>query len=126
MGLCIYILLLSLNRKKMGNIKKGNWWIWKVFWILLGITAAEVLLGIFKVEGILPVALIQNKILGLEWLTHIFLILTLIKAAYIVMVFMHLGDETSGFKWTILLPAFVLVPYLIFIILAEVAHFITL
>ena len=110
----------------MGNIKKGNWWIWKVFWILLGITAAEVLLGIFKVEGILPVALIQNKILGLEWLTHIFLILTLIKAAYIVMVFMHLGDENSGFKWTILLPAFVLVPYLIFIILAEVAHFTTL
>ena len=42
------------------------------------------------------------------------------------MVFMHLGDETSGVKWTILLPAFVLVPYLIFIILAEVAHFTTL
>ena len=126
MGLCIYILLLSLNRKKNGKHKKRKLVDMESFWILLGITAAEVLLGIFKVEGILPVALIQNKILGLEWLTHIFLILTLIKAAYIVMVFMHLGDETSGFKWTILLPAFVLVPYLIFIILAEVAHFTTL
>ena len=103
----------------MGNIKKGNWWIWKVFWILLGITAAEVLLGIFKVEGILPVALIQNKILGLEWLTHIFLILTLIKAAYIVMVFMHLGYEVKGLRWVIIAPMFVLIPYLLFILLVE-------
>ena len=26
--------------------QKGNWWIWKVFWILLGLTTFEVCLGI--------------------------------------------------------------------------------
>ena len=28
----------------MASETKGNWWIWKVFWILLFITAFEVLL----------------------------------------------------------------------------------
>ena len=30
------------------NENKGNWWIWKVFWILLIITAVEVVLGLIK------------------------------------------------------------------------------
>ena len=30
----------------MGAEKKGNWWVWKVFWILLAVTTFEVLLGI--------------------------------------------------------------------------------
>ena len=33
------------------NNHSGNWWIWKVFWILLGVTAFEVMLGILKVDG---------------------------------------------------------------------------
>ena len=110
----------------MGTEKKGNWWIWRVFWILLFVTTFEVVLGILKVNEKLPEFIVYDRFLGLAWLTHVFIILTIIKAAYIVLTFMHLGDETSGFKWTILLPAFVLVPYLIFIILAEVAHFTTL
>ena len=32
------------------NQHSGNWWIWKVFWILLGVTAFEVMLGILKVD----------------------------------------------------------------------------
>ena len=103
----------------MGTEKKGNWWIWKVFWILLGVTTFEVLLGIFKVNEQLPEFLINDKFLGLEWLTHIFIILTLIKAAYIVMIFMHLGDERKSLQWTIILPALVLVSYLLFIIITE-------
>ena len=100
----------------------GNWWIWKVFWILLAITAFEVMLGILKVDGFLPAFLTEATFLGLEWLTHIFIVLTLLKAGYIVMVFMHHGDETSSLKWTIILPAFILVPYLLFIILTEAIH----
>ena len=32
----------------MANETKGNWWIWKVFWILLAITTVEVVLGMIK------------------------------------------------------------------------------
>tara|TARA_Y200000002_G_scaffold336863_1_gene305292 strand:- start:185 stop:523 length:339 start_codon:yes stop_codon:yes gene_type:complete len=100
----------------------GNWWIWKVFWILLAITAFEVMLGILKVDGYLPEFLVFDTFLGLAWLTHIFIVLTLIKAGYIVLVFMHLGFEEKSFQWTILLPAFILVPYLLFILLSEATH----
>ena len=99
--------------------QKGTWWIWKVFWILLFVTAFEVLLGILKVNGSLPETLVYGKFLGLYWLTHVFIVLTIIKAAYIVMQFMHLGHEVSGLKLTILLPCVILIPYLLFILLSE-------
>ena len=96
------------------NEHKGNWWIWKVFWILLVLTTLEVCLGIFK-----PEFLNNTQFLGTKLLNHIFIILTLIKGGYIVLVFMHLGFERTNLKWTILLPAFILVPYLLFILLSE-------
>ena len=99
------------------NQHNGNWWIWKVFWILLGLTTFEVLLGVFKPE------FLNNTIfLGTKLLNHVFIILTLIKAGYIVLVFMHLGFERANLKWTILLPAFILVPYLLFIVLSEAGY----
>ena len=108
----------------MSDNNKSNWWIWIVFWILLGLTTVEVALGIFKVNGFLPHALVHDHFIGLKWLTHIFIILTLIKAAYIVMTFMHLGFEKKSLRWTILLPAFILIPYLLFIVLSEASpHF---
>ena len=96
---------------------KSNWWIWKVFWILLIVTTVEVVLGIIK-----PPFLVDTLFLGTKLLNHIFIILTLVKAAYIVMVFMHLGFERKNLQWTILIPAFILVPYLLFILLTEGAH----
>ena len=99
------------------NQHNGNWWIWKVFWILLGLTTFEVLLGMFK-----PEFLVNTVFLGTKLLNHVFIILTIIKAAYIVLTFMHLGFEKKSLKWTILLPALVLVPYLLFIILSEGVH----
>ena len=96
---------------------KGHWWIWKVFWILLGLTTFEVLLGMYK-----PGFLNDTQVLGTKLLNHVFIILTLIKGGYIVLVFMHLGFERESLKWTILLPAFILVPYLLFIILSEGAY----
>ena len=38
----------------------SNWWIWKVFWILLALTTFEVLLGIFKVNDGLPDFLVNE------------------------------------------------------------------
>ena len=100
----------------------SNWWIWKVFWILLGVTAFEVMLGILKVDGYLPDFLVYDTFIGLAWLTHVFIVLTLIKAGYIVLVFMHLGFEKKSLQMTILIPVFILVPYLLFIILSEAGH----
>jgi len=97
----------------MANETKGNWWIWKVFWILLGITTFEVALGMIKPD------FLMGEFLGTKLINHVFIILTLVKAAYIVLEFMHLGHETKGLKWTILLPAIILIPYLFFIILTE-------
>ena len=92
----------------------SNWWIWKVFWILLGVTSFEVGLGIIQ-----PEFLVGDPFLGTSLLNHIFIILTLVKAGYIVLVFMHLGFEKKTLKWTILLPALILIPYLLFIVLSE-------
>jgi len=49
----------------------------------------------------------------------IFILLTLLKAGYIVMVFMHLGDEKKYLRNVILIPYFIFVVYLIFIALWE-------
>ncbi|MDA9663518.1 cytochrome C oxidase subunit IV family protein [bacterium] len=97
----------------MSDDSKGNWWIWKVFWILLGITAVEVGLGIIKPSFLMEI------VLGTKLINHVFIILTIIKAAYIVLEFMHLGAEKKSLKWTILLPALILIPYLLFILLTE-------
>ncbi len=94
--------------------QKGNWWIWKVFWILLIITAVEVVLGIIK-----PAVLTENFLIGTSLLNLTFIIMTIVKAAYIVMEFMHLGHEVKGLKLTILLPCIVLIPYLLFILINE-------
>lgn len=76
--------------------------LWNVFWILLGITIGEVLIGLYLQET-----------LGKGWLKIIFIGLTLVKAAYIVMVFMHLKDENKWTKWVILIPYAVFIGYLI-------------
>jgi cytochrome c oxidase subunit 4 len=80
--------------------------IWKVFWIMLGVTLVELLVG-FKAE---------SWGLGKIFLQFFFIGLTIVKAAYIVMSFMHLGDEVKALKWTLLGPFIVLVLYLIFMV----------
>jgi len=92
---------------------EGTRWIWVVFWILLGITGVEVALGIIK-----PAFLMQ-KILGTSALNILFILLTLVKAYYIVAFFMHLKYERKNMIWTISLPALILIPYLAFVILTE-------
>ena len=67
--------------------------IWKVFWILLAITVIEVIMGMFFSHS-MPKYLVN----------FFFLALTLLKAGYIVAVFMHLGDELKNFILTVLVP----------------------
>jgi cytochrome c oxidase subunit IV len=92
---------------------EGTGWIWKVFFILLAVTAVEVALGIIK-----PPFLMFN-LLGTSVLNIIFIVLTLFKAYYIVAEFMHLKFERSNLIWTISLPVLILIPYLAFILLTE-------
>ncbi|MBL4863078.1 MAG: cytochrome C oxidase subunit IV family protein [Crocinitomicaceae bacterium] len=84
----------------------------KIFFVtilLTVITVVEVLLGAYIKQGsaIWPVV---------KWG---FIALTLVKAAYIVLTFMHLGDERKGLRYVILVPYFIFVLYLIFIALWE-------
>ena len=91
--------------------------IWKVTIILTVITVAEVMMGAFikqYLEGT------PNTIW--PYIRWSFIILTVIKAAYIVLVFMHLGDERKNFKWVILGPYILFILYLIFICLTESSY----
>ena len=88
--------------------------IWIVFWILLILTAVEVLLGIFK-----PQFMLSNYIIGVSLINMTFIILTIIKAYYIVGAFMHLGHEKSSLQISIVAPMWILIPYLLFILLTE-------
>jgi cytochrome c oxidase subunit 4 len=45
--------------------------------------------------------------------------MTLLKAGYIVLVFMHLGEEKKTLRYIILVPYFLFMLYLIFIALTE-------
>lgn len=89
--------------------KKVRATIWKVTAILTAITILEVALGIYIKQGtsLWPVV---------KWS---FIALTLVKAAYIVLVFMHLGDERKSLKYVILVPYILFIIYLIFISLKE-------
>jgi cytochrome c oxidase subunit 4 len=92
--------------------------IWTVFGILSLITIVEVFFGILK-----PESLHLNSFLGLNLLNWLFIILTLVKAYYIVYAFMHMEGEKSTLRNAVIWPLIFLVIYLLFILLTE-AHYI--
>ena len=77
--------------------------------LLTVITVVEVMLG----------AMIKQSSGSWELVKWTFVVLTLVKAAYIVLVFMHLGDERKALRYVILIPYFILIIYTIFILLWE-------
>ncbi|MCH2198365.1 MAG: cytochrome C oxidase subunit IV family protein [Flavobacteriales bacterium] len=89
--------------------------VWKVTAILTAITVAEVAMGIiFK----------RSETFTWTAIKWSFIILTLFKAGYIVMSFMHLGDERKNLRRVILVPYVIFIAYLIFIALTEgISHF---
>ena len=68
--------------------------IWKVTGLLAIVTIVEVALGLYGTGAGMPKGLVNI----------FFLLLTIYKAAYIVRVFMHLGDEKKSFLITVLIP----------------------
>jgi len=83
-----------------GNVKV----IWKTFWILLVVTMAEVGIAFTPISK--------------DILLVIFIVLTIVKAYFIVAYFMHLKHEKTSFKYSILLPFF-LILFLIVMAIAE-------
>lgn len=81
--------------------------------ILTIITAVEVLLGVYIKHG-------TDLWPYIKW---IFIVLTVVKAAYIVAVFMHLGEERKSLRYLVLVPYGIFALYLIFIGITE-ANFI--
>ena len=86
-----------------GEIAKPNvGWIWKTFFVLVGITAVE-----FVFVFLMKAGTLRNSI---------FIVLTVFKAFFIVGEFMHLKHETKGLIWTILVPFGLLVWLLVALI----------
>jgi cytochrome c oxidase subunit IV len=83
--------------------------IYKVTVLLSLITAVEVGLGVVIKQGtdLWPVVKMG------------FIIMTLVKAFYIVAVFMHLGDERKSLRYVIVLPYALFIAYLLFIGITE-------
>ena len=83
--------------------------IWKVTLLLTVITAVEVALGAYIKQS-------SDIWIYVKWT---FLALTILKAGYIVMIFMHLGDEKRWLRNVVLIPYALFILYLIFIALWE-------
>jgi cytochrome c oxidase subunit IV len=96
--------------KFKSNISK----IWGVFVLLSIVTIVEVVLGILR-----PDFLIEQKFLALKLLNWIFIILTIVKAYYITWDFMHMRDESSGLRRTVVWSGVFLISYFIALILIE-------
>lgn len=90
--------------------------IWKVFFILLGITCVEFFIALILVpKGIIP-GHIANPI---------YIVLTLFKAFYIVAYFMHLKFETMSLIFAIIVPILFIIG-LILVLTNESHHWIDL
>lgn len=91
-----------------GMDKKG---IWKVFFILLALTALEFLIALGFVHhwGVIEKGMLLNTV---------YIVLTLVKAYYIVAYFMHLKFEKSGFILCCSI-GFIFIVYFIVLLLIE-------
>jgi caa(3)-type oxidase subunit IV len=83
--------------------------IYQVTILLTVVTVLEVALG----------AYIKQSSGAWPFVKWSFVALTILKAGYIVMVFMHLGDEKKSLRYVILVPYILFILYLIFIALWE-------
>jgi cytochrome c oxidase subunit IV len=99
-----------MSHAHVSNTKR----IWTVFGLLSLITTVEVAFGIIR-----PDALYMNTFLTMSLLNWLFIILTLVKAYYIVWAFMHMEGENKVLRNAVVLPLIFLVCYLIFILLTE-------
>ena len=88
-----------------------------VFWLLLVVTLIELTVGWFWQD-------IKGKMsISQTWLIITFIFFTILKAGYIVMSFMHLGDENKWARWMILGPYCLFIVYLIYMVTVTEANY---
>ncbi len=102
-----YELMAHHSEEEGKTIRKT---LWRVFWYMLAITIFELVIG-----SMAP----GHGWTGTLWLKFLFIGLTILKAGFIVLAFMHLGHEVTFFKWIVLCPYILFMSYGIFIILDE-------
>jgi NADH:ubiquinone oxidoreductase subunit 6 (subunit J) len=107
--------------------------IWGVLVFLTIVTAVEVVLGIYKPEGLMTPwmtpfeggflstlgNIIFSAFIYMKPLNLIFIVLTIVKAYYITWDFMHMRDETKALRRMVVWTGVFLICYLIFILLQE-------
>ena len=98
---------LMAHHSEEDGVKKRKK-LWQVFWIMFGITVLELVVG-FKAESWGFLNNVRGTTFGLKLF---FVFFTIAKAAFIVLSFMHLGDEKKALKWVILGPYCVFIVYL--------------
>ena len=81
--------------------------IWKTFWILLLITIFEVGIAFAPIPH--------------DVLVAIFIVLTIVKAYFIIAYFMHLKHEEKSFGYTIILPFILIVYFKLVAVVEELA-----
>jgi cytochrome c oxidase subunit 4 len=99
-----------MSHEHVSNTKR----IWIVFGLLSLITIVEVIFGIIR-----PEFLVMNNFMAMSLLNWLFIILTIVKAYYIVWAFMHMEGEKSTLKNSVVWPVIFLILYLLFILLTE-------
>ena len=102
-----YALNAHHSEEEGAAIRKN---VWKVTAILTFLTTAEVFMGIYFKRA---------ETFTWRMIKWTFVILTLVKAAYIVLVFLHLGDERPNLKKVVLAPYMLFIGYLLFIAISE-------
>jgi len=90
--------------------------IWKVFFILLGITVIEFFIALYCVP---------HDVFSIKVANPIYIILTLLKAFYIVAYFMHLKFEKVAFVYSIVVPILFIIG-LILVLTNESHHWMSL
>jgi len=105
--------LMAHHSEEEGKKKRRK--LWNVFWIMLGVTIVELIIGFKAAEW----HLLNEDRTSSVVLKTIFIGLTIVKAFYIVMSFMHLGDEKKWLKYCVLVPYIVFILYLVYIIVGE-------
>lgn len=99
--------LYNHHSEEEGKIQRKK--IWMVTAILSVVTLVEVVCGAFIKQGSATWPMVKL----------LFIVLTVVKAAYIVMTFMHLGDEVKTFRQTVLYVYLIFVMYLVILVIIE-------
>ncbi|MCS6982253.1 MAG: cytochrome C oxidase subunit IV family protein [Flavobacteriales bacterium] len=83
-------------------------WIWRVFWIMLIVTIFEI-----------SFAFANGEYHFIPWTAQkvLFIMLTLVKAYYIIFYFMHLGHEQFNFRLTISLTSILLIYFIVLLMI---------